>query len=235
MRHLWDQLFLFDIWRFVIVGARFFYFVHLRRRLRQYRVTSDSIAENTIAHNLRGLRDLAVVRSNVIVRPLSTIECLDSDSRVLSIGPRTEGELFNIAAHGFDMRRIRGIDLISYSPLVDLGDMHQLPYEDNSWDAVVCGWVFAYSENKKQAASEVVRVCRPGGVIGVGVEYNPLDAESIERTIGYVPGASDRITSVNQLLDLFNGNVDKIYYSHEPVSSKRDQIGSIVTIFSVAK
>ena len=42
-----------------------------------------------------------------------------------------------LTSAGFDPANIRGLDLISYSSMVDVGDMHDLPYEDDSFDIVI--------------------------------------------------------------------------------------------------
>ena len=90
-----------------------------------------------------------------------------SEAKVLSIGPRAEGELLNLLAHGFRWRNITGLDMISYSPKIDIGDMHAMPYPDDSFDSVVASRVLGYSESPWRAAAEFVRVTRSGGVIAV--------------------------------------------------------------------
>jgi len=176
-----------------------------------------------------------VVRSDALVKPLSVLECVDADARVLCVGPRTEGEIYNLAAHGFELDRIRGVDLISYSPRIDLGDVHALPYADSTWDVVVCGWVLNYSNDQPLAARELVRVCKPGGVIAVGVEYNPRNRGEIGAELGYVPGAAVQITDLHGLLALFDGSIDRVYFSQEPTPSRRARLGSITAIFSIKK
>ncbi len=164
LRHTLDQLLLVDVIRFAVVAVRYLWFVQLRRRLSTFDVltgTDSPVATHTISHNLKGLRDLAVNRSHLLVRPLSVLETLPVDARVLSIGPRSEGELFNLAANGFVLSNVIGLDLISYSPRVQLGDMHAMRFVNDCFDAVILGWVLAYSEDPGRAAHEVVRVTRP--------------------------------------------------------------------------
>lgn len=223
-----------DVVRFAVGLARFCYFRLTRGRIRTLGA-SGGIAENTVWHNLKGMRSLASRRSTTLVSPLSVIEQLTATSSVLSIGPRTEGELLNLVAHGFDPKCIRGVDLISYSPWVDLGDMHSLPYEDNRWDATMMGWVIAYSDDKQAAAREVIRVTRPGGVVAVGVEYCPLDNEGIERELGYLAGSAERLTSTAKILELFEPHVGHVFFRHDPLPENMDRIGAICAIFSVAK
>lgn len=236
LKHFRDQLLLVDHWRRFYMKLRYIWLVLILGRLRTLDLKSQNVAKNTVMHNLKGLRDVSVVRSNALVRPLSMIESLDFNSKILTIGPRTEGELYNLAAHGFDLRNIEGVDLISYSKRIKLADMHNLPYRDNSWDAVVAGWVIAYSDNKQRAADEMIRVCRPGGIVAIGIEYAPLEArKQFEDAEGYTPGSEEVVADLENLKALFAGYIDHVYYAHRPADNKRDQLGSIVVIFSVKK
>lgn len=238
LRHALDQLLLVDVIRFTVVAVRYLWFVHVRRQLTTFGTKSGSdspVAPNTISHNLKGLRDLAVSRSHLLVRPLSALECLPVDADILSVGPRTEGELFNLAAHGFALKNVTGLDLISYSPRVRLGDMHAMPFAENSFDAVILGWVLAYSEDPARAAGEVVRVTRPGGVVAVGVEYNPQSQDDIVRELGYLPGAARRIGSCEEILEFFGPAVDHVYFNHGVAARARDRLGSFCVIFSIRK
>lgn len=238
MRHTLDQLLLVDLLRYAVTAIRFVWFVRVMRRLRTYDLatgTESAVAANTVSHNLRGLRDLAVNRSHLLVRPLSVIEALPVDARILSIGPRSEGELFNLCAHGFALDHVRGLDLISYSPRVELGDMHAMRHADSCFDAVILGWVIAYSEEPARAAREVVRVTRPGGVIAVGVEYSPQTQEEVIRDVGYLPGARRRIGSCEEILSFFGDAIDHVYVNHTVAARDRGEVGAMCVIFSVRK
>lgn len=48
-----------------------------------------------------------------------------------------------------------------------IADAEALPFEANSFDAVVSTFGVMFTPNQKQAASEMVRVCKPGGQIGM--------------------------------------------------------------------
>lgn len=237
-RHTLDQLLLVDLIRYAVVAVRYLWFVQVRRRLVTYdpsTAASSPVASNTVSHNLKGLRDLAVNRSHLLVRPLSVIEALPVDARVLSIGPRTEGELFSLAAHGFVWRQISGLDLISYSPRVRLGDMHDTRLDSDHFDAVILGWVLAYSEDPHRAAREVVRITRAGGFVAIGVEYSPLSQQEILHDVGYLPGAQHRIESCDEILDFFGAAVDHVYYRHAVAPNDQCRVGAFCVIFSVRK
>lgn len=238
LRHTLDQLMLVDLVRYGVVALRFLWYVKVLRRLETLAATGTTdaaVAENTISHNLKGLRDLAVNRSHLLVRPLSVIEALPVDARVLSVGPRTEGELMNLAAHGFSWRHIHGLDLISYSPKIGLGDMHGTNYADDHFDAIVLGWVLAYSEDPERAAREMIRITRPGGIVAVGVEYSPQSQDQVIAEVGYLPGAKARIESCEEILSFFGSAVDHVYCSHVVAPAQRGDVGALCVIFSIRK
>ncbi len=119
--------------------------------------------------------DLHAERSLRLIWPLAALAAGDRidlrEQKVLSVGPRTEGEIFNLVAHGFRLRNIIGLDLITYSPRVHLGDMHAMPFPNASFDVALLGWVISYSDRKSAAAAEVARVVKPGGLVAIGVEW----------------------------------------------------------------
>lgn len=228
-RHTLHQLLHVDVIRFAVAWARFVWFGRVRRQVRTFD-TGGEVAASTVSHNLKGLRDLAVNRSMYLTRPLSVIERLATRSDILVVGPRTEGEILGLIAHGFESRSIRALDLITYSPWVELGDMHAMPFEDDSFDAVILGWVLAYSEDRAKAASEVLRVVRPGGIVAVGVEWTPESNEELIEQVGYLPGSAVRIEGCDEILALFGQAVTDVLVREEPDRIKR---GPMVVIFSV--
>lgn len=214
LTHTLHQLLHVDAIRFAIGWSRYTWYARIRRQLRTLDV-GDGVSVNTVSHNLGGLSDLAVVRSLYLVRPLSILEEVRPDAAVLTIGPRTEGEILALVAHGFDRRRITAVDLISYSPWVELGDMHALPYDDDRFDVVIAGWVLAYSDRKQQAAAEILRVARPGAVVAVGVEWNVATNEELVAEIGYLPGSEERITGTDAILGFFGDAVGEVLLRHD--------------------
>jgi SAM-dependent methyltransferase len=48
-----------------------------------------------------------------------------------------------------------------------IGDAEELPLPDASFDAVLSSFGVQFAQNPARAAAELVRVCRPGGVIGL--------------------------------------------------------------------
>ncbi len=229
------QLLQVDLIRYIIVRIRYFYFVTIRRRLKTYDLKSKNIAVNTVSHNLKGITDFAAVRPLALIKPLSVIESLSMDAKILTIGSRSEGEIFALIGYGFMPKNIRGLDLISYSPWIELGDMHNMNYEDNSFDVVFLGWVIAYSRSPEIVAKEVIRVIKPGGIIAIGVEYLGTEMLKHKEKTKYSAGAGRVTSNVDQFLKDYKNNIEHIYFSHSIHEDRIDMKGSVLSIFKVKK
>lgn len=233
-REFFYQLLRVDLLRASVAGVRYFYFVVIRRRLHTLEAVTGDIGVNTVLHNKKRMTtvpSLAVTRSNLLLYPLSAIQ-IDRSSPVLSVGPRTEGELLNLMGLGF--RNVRGLDLISYSPWIDLGDMHAMPYGDNTFNVIIMGWCLAYSDNRRKAAAEAIRIGQSGSIIAVGVEYRIETAQELSKKVGYQVPDEKRLESVAEILALFTPHVDHVYFSQDlPRSSVKKW--DLLVLFSVKK
>ncbi|NOS67694.1 MAG: methyltransferase domain-containing protein [Candidatus Peribacteraceae bacterium] len=240
--HLWEfafrvrrflcQFLRIDAVRGAVGWARYFLYSTLLRRLKTLQPATSDVIHNTVFHNMKRVRsfyELSAPRSSLLVHPLSSIR-VSKSSPILSIGPRTEGELLNLIGYGF--HNVRGLDLITYSPWVDAGDMHAMPYKDGQFGIIIMGWVIAYSNDRRKAAEEAVRVVRNGGIIAVGAEYMSRSAEETSAVIGYDLPLTP-IQSVAEILGYFGDAVDHVYFSQDPPpgSNKCD----VMAIFSVKK
>jgi hypothetical protein len=236
-------LYLLPIYQILVVRMRFFYFVRLRRKLRT--LDSEFAFKNTIMNNLKGLKHYNG-RTDALIRPLSVIETINEESELLIIGPRNEHDLFSAIGHGFGRNRVRGLDLISYSPMVDLGDMHRTSYPDDNFDAIIVGWTLSYSRDPELFAKELLRIVRDGGLIGIGVEYSTLTNEDSIALSGYAiqerEYVSERINSTGQILDLFGPRVKTVFFQHDAPLKRThtragmiDRVSQVLVIFSVTK
>jgi hypothetical protein len=130
---------------------------------------------------------------------LASIPDCERDS-LLVIGPRYEPELLMAVGLGWNKNGVRGLDTFSYSPLVDVGDMHQLPYADSSFSSLICAWTLSYSTQPGRAAAEMQRVLRPGGYLVVSMQKV---ADGYDDILPGVPHGDDRIQTLVQLDTLF--------------------------------
>ena len=231
------QLMRVDALRALILIARYFILVRILRRLRVSQTTSGEVSANTVKYNLSAFkRPLLLQRTRLLIRPLSVIETLAPDSPILVVGPRSEDDLLHLSAYGF--RNVRGLDLISYSPEIDLGDMHAMPYPDGSFEAVLYGWVLGYSDNPARAALEAIRVLKDGGIVGIGSEHYPRpDLLAAARVAGGVdyPTGGKRINTAAEHLELFRGHVRLVLFTHDVGEQVSDRMSNACLIFAVRK
>jgi len=163
---------------------------------------------------------------------MSAIERINRDSRILLIGSRTENEFLYLRS--FNHKNIKAIDLMSYSPLIEIQDMHNLNFNDNTFDAVIMGWVLCYSNHPKKCASEITRVLKNDGIVAIGQE-------------GLRSNLSNK-NAVNNLKDihnLFNSSLNKIYFEYNAENSNLSETeifeiskfhsSHFITLFSIKK
>jgi Methyltransferase domain len=243
------QLLYVDRIRGFVAYLRYWYFLNVKRQLRT--IESQDADSTTVNHNLKGIVPLMNSRrSSILVRPLSVIESVNQESRVLCIGPRTEGELLLLTAYGFQPRNIRGLDLISYSPWIDIGDMHATTYTDSSWDIVISSMVLTYSTTPQKAASEMLRITKSGGIIAISLEFSNINApetrEKLLQKHGYVIESTLTKEAVimettKGLLDMFAGYVDTVFFAQDgsispmPNTIKGSPSSTVSVIFSIRK
>lgn len=192
---------------------------------------TNAVHAHALKHNLNNLHRMeAVDRPSILICPLRGIEFINRNSaqlKVLTIGPRSESELFSLIAAGFHPDNITGMDLISYSDFVQLGDMHAMPFDNDSFDIVIAGWVLAYSADNRRVAAEILRVARPGAHIAIGCATEPIDEqEAYERAKTATGGvlatstAMDKTVSIffnaDQILRLFDGQIDTVIFRQDP-------------------
>lgn len=90
---------------------------------------------------------------------------IEKDEQVMTIGPRWAGEIrYFRQVVGFE--NTIGLDLFSNDEsLVKVGDMHAMPFEDDSFGLIYQRNTFNKAYDIRKALDECVRVLRPGGVL----------------------------------------------------------------------
>lgn len=174
----------------------------------------------------RGL-DNAIIHSHRILAMLWKMA--PRTSRVLSVGSCNLLEIYAFKGYGFD--NIRGIDLVPADNdpgFMQVMDMHDLKFPDNSFDILYCSGAFHCSYDPRRLAREFVRATADGGLVCITVPVNfsttevyRVDAGSLEGLRGFfAPHVGDVIWE-----EVVPGNSE-----HNP---NRDPIAR--TIFRVRK
>ncbi len=184
---------------------------------------NENIIENAVIHNVEKLEESSDdgARPNLLINPLSSIDYISVHKKtlkVLTIGSRSESELFCLYAAGFKPENVSAIDLISYTPLIQSGDAHELPYEENSFDIIVAGWVLAYSRSPDIMAKEIMRVARPHAYIAAGCAYTPPGRGKGGTSGTNISGT--RFSSIADITDLFSDRM-KILLFQSPIERER--------------
>lgn len=197
-----------------------------------------AVMSRTIDHNLGGLfRFDAPTRPRLLINPLLSLNSIATELpnlKVLSIGPRTEAEIFGLLSAGFRPNNLHALDLFSYSKWIDCGDMHAQPYADDSFDVVLMGWVLAYSIDRAKACAEAARVAKPGAFVAVGCQYQPYSLEQWREISGH-HDYQFMFTSTQEILDLFGPAVGEVLFRSDIAPEHRQRAGDIITIFRIAK
>jgi SAM-dependent methyltransferase len=84
---------------------------------------------------------------------------LTNDANCLCIGARTGQEVYALKKLGFSAI---GIDIVECKPLVEVGDMHDLKYDDNTFDFIFCN-ILDHSLYPEKSISEIERVLKKNG------------------------------------------------------------------------
>jgi len=104
-------------------------------------------------------------------RGAGKVTCGDISSLMLKIAGQKASSL------GF------GPDKISFKEL----DAQSLPYPDHSFDVVITGMTMGLIPDQRLAVSEMVRVCRPGGMVCVGAHGPEHYWEAVDACFRTVP------------------------------------------------
>lgn len=218
VRDLPRQLLTVDLIRMLICLPRYLVLYVILRRKKFAPTITDGVSRDTIEHNMRGVGELAAPRSHLLIRPIVTIGSVSRNIRnlrVLSIGPRVEGEIYNLMGYGFSRKNIVGLDLFSYSPYIEVGDMHDMPFPDDHFDVVISGWVLNYSDTKQKAADEMARVTKLGGVIAIGNAHSTLSEEEVVKNVGRFIGSRQMLNDLTSIEELFGASHEDIFFRYD--------------------
>lgn len=88
--------------------------------------------------------------------------------KVLSVGPRNEGEIFSLITLGVNKKNIKAVDLHSYSPLINTGAIETIDFSDIKFDLITVGWVLIYCKDLKLVLKNLVKLSSINTIISFG-------------------------------------------------------------------
>ena len=230
-----QKIYLIKSIRVFVAFVRYFYF-SISRSIKKLEGNRDFIGKeiekgkDSLEYNFEKIKKSILIHDRMLnlIRPTLSIESVLREKqfqKILSIGPRSESELLLLAAHGFSWRNISALDLFSYTPKITLGDMHKIPFNDNTFDIIFSGWVLGYSDNFKLAMQEKVRVLKNNGIIAFGHGYK-LEGQKEKR----IPN------EIDEIIKPIKKNVQTIFFKHD-INNQMRKKGErmVVSVLSIKK
>tara|TARA_R110000851_G_scaffold133481_1_gene268388 strand:- start:18087 stop:19343 length:1257 start_codon:yes stop_codon:yes gene_type:complete len=165
-------------------------------------------------------------------------EFLTNDKKCLCLGARTGQEVVALKEMGIE--NAIGIDIVPHEPYVIEGDIHNLDFEDDSFDFIYTN-IIDHSIDPKKMISEIERVLKVDGIfflqIQVGLNQDEYTVFEINNPLYDIATLFDQsfclsIRSVNQNREHnFAGmNVELIFRKDEKLSSLYKSYGNLSSI-----
>jgi hypothetical protein len=201
-----------------------------RSTLRSYdfsrAANKGHIVEKVLPYNIGQIGDIYRWRTERLINILRCVGQLDQrEAKVLVIGPRNEAELLLFSLYGFPLKNLTGVDLFTYSPLIQVMDMHDFNFPDNSFDVVYSSFVLRYSDNVKRAVSEMIRVSRDSALIAIGLAFG------IQTDVVGTPFEN----GLQDLYSYFEGYIKHVYWDEDLLADPKTGNRILTTIFRIQK
>jgi SAM-dependent methyltransferase len=164
--------------RLFITVFRLFFLVFVLKKVH-YIKESNKSSPNTTLRNLKSLLSFNDCydgsRSQFFLDSINRVKKkLNLDfkkMKILIIGPRNEGEIYNFISNGFLMKNITAIDLISYSSKIKLFDANIfLKKKSNKYDLIYFGFVIGYFTRPNNILELAKKRLKKNGLLAVCCE-----------------------------------------------------------------
>jgi ubiquinone/menaquinone biosynthesis C-methylase UbiE len=166
------------------------------------------------------------------IHDIINISKIDRHSRVLEVGSNTGFTSLEIARKvkckisGIDVcdeaikesKRVRSLDTKEIQDLVDFsyGSSYEIPFEDNSFDLLVCGGATSFMDQKETAIKEYFRVLKPWGFLSIAnLCYTENPPESVTNNVSKIIGVKINPWGSKEWMDVFSSNSDFEIYHKE--------------------
>lgn len=149
----------------------------------------------------------------------------DKNCKVICVGCRS-GEEIDVF-HQIGLMNIIGIDLMSNRPDVLVMDMHELQFDERSFDVIFSSHSFEHAFYPQKVSKEFIRIGKDGTIIGIEVPVNFETKGADIWDYGSVVG----------VLSYFEPHIDKVLYGEYIIKENNKRCGTDVVrvIFQLSK
>lgn len=148
-----------------------------------------------------------------------------SNLTVLCVGCRSVGEISYFESVG--AKRVVGIDLYSENKEIIVMDMHEMTFEDNSFDVILSCHSLEHARDYKKVISEFIRVAKNGSIFAIEV---PVNFETRGADLW-------DFESLENLKNIFQKHISQILYEELEKKMENSSSGTNVIrmIFTISK
>jgi SAM-dependent methyltransferase len=144
--------------------------------------------------------DNSITHTKYLLPVISELDGIDKSSKLLIIGPCNHKELDAFEAFGYD--NYKAIDLVSTDSRISVMDMHDLAYNNETFDLIYATNVIHCTEDPKSLGDSIYRVLKMDGylVLGVTIDLAPDDPVYVKD-----------YKTVDGILEIFPNSLEVIY------------------------
>lgn len=128
--------------------------------------------------------------------------------KAIGLGARTGQEIQAFINLGYEAI---GIDIVPCEPLVIKGDIHNIPFDDSSYDIVFTN-IFDHSLKPEKFASEIERILRPNGMcilhLAIDTSTDPFGVIEIEDSSAVINLFKNSRVILNQEMKEWGGGLN---------------------------
>ena len=185
----------------------------LRSKLKRQILVKSLVNDNPTGYEYNKKQMQCFYRSHReqtegLMRLLNSIGDFDAEnSKILAVGPRNESEILLLRLQGFQKNNISSIDLFSYSPEIQVMDMNNMDYPENTFDVYYSSAVIKYSADVQRTVNESIRVVKPGGLIVYCFTFGTKS--------DIIPEGAEFSNGLSDLFALYGSAIKHIYWQQE--------------------
>jgi SAM-dependent methyltransferase len=154
-------------------------------------------------------------RSEIYYKLLTLPPAIPKNNKLLIIGGKNVTEIFIAWLYGFQWNKIFAIDLFSLHPKIEMMNMEEMSYPDETFDCISMANVYGYNDHPIPAFREIARVMKKGATFSFNSVFHPEGKTQTYRT------SSDELKEIYNKLNL------KVLYHYQTIKDDGISTGDV--------